>query len=118
MRCVLVKLPSISATWAEGKKKTSVLMSWVLTSPLLTSGAFRQKVALSCTQLSLTTSHSSLRRPARSRRAFNEAARFLPGSIIPFNLQFVIPPNLDRSEADPKELGCHDERYGLRRGAD
>jgi hypothetical protein len=41
-RWVLVKVPSVSATWAEGKKKTSVLMSATFTSPLLISGAVFQ----------------------------------------------------------------------------
>src|SRR6267142_2684586 len=66
MRCVLVNEPSYSATCADGKKKTSVLMSAGLTLPLFTSGADCQNVALSVTQLSLTTSHSSLAMPRGS----------------------------------------------------
>ena len=46
-RWVLVNVPSVSATCAEGKKKTSVWMSSGLTSPLSTSGAFYQKAAVS-----------------------------------------------------------------------
>jgi hypothetical protein len=55
----LVNEPSISATWAEGKRKISVGICSGLTSPLLTSGAAYQKLAVSVSKLSLTTSHSS-----------------------------------------------------------
>ena len=75
---MLVKVPSISATWAEGKKKTSVWMSSVRIEPSATSGALYQKAAVSVSKLSLTTSQSSL----RQRRALE--ARVLadrrPGS--------------------------------------
>ena len=66
---MLVNEPSYYATCEDGKKKTSVLISSILTSPFLISGAFFQKVALSWTQLSLTASHSSRRNPARSSLA-------------------------------------------------
>ena len=93
-----MKLPSISATWAEGKKKISVLMSAGLTSPLLISGAFFQNVALSCSQLSLTTSHSSLRMPARSSRALSEVAGFWPISSMPLTRPSFIATNIGRWE--------------------
>ena len=98
MRCVLVKVPSVSATWADGKKKISVLMSAGLISPRLISGAFFQNVALSCSQLSLTTSHSSLRIPARSSRALSEVAGFWPISSMPFTLPSFIATNIGRWE--------------------
>src|SRR6266516_4318716 len=60
MRCVLVNEPSYSATCADGKKNTSVLMSAGWTRPPFTSGAVFQNVADSVTQLSFTTSHSSV----------------------------------------------------------
>ena len=71
-----MKLPSYSATWAAGKKKISVWMSWLRTWPVVTSGAFFQKVAVSVSQLSLTTSHSSLPSPLRSTLALSEVAGF------------------------------------------
>ncbi len=43
-RWVLVKLPSFSVWAAQGKKKTSVLMSSGRTSPRSISGASRQKL--------------------------------------------------------------------------
>ena len=46
-RWVLVKEPSISGTMAEGRKKTSVLMSAVFSSPDAISGELRQKAAVS-----------------------------------------------------------------------
>src|SRR2546427_4060841 len=65
MRCVFVKLPSYSAIWVDGKKKISVLMSSIFTSPLFTSGPKYQCVAVSVSQLSLTTSQSSWRSARR-----------------------------------------------------
>jgi hypothetical protein len=92
------EVPSVSATWADGRKKISVLMSATLTSPLLTSGAFFQKVALSCSQLSLTTSHSSLRIAARSSFALSEVAGFWPTSSMPFTRPSFMATNIGRCE--------------------
>ena len=69
-------------------------MSAVLTSPLLTSGAFFQKVAVSCSQLSLTTSHSSLRIAARSSLALSDVAGFWPTQNMPFTLPSFIATNI------------------------
>src|SRR6266566_3591763 len=65
MRCVFVKLPSYSAIWVEGKKKISVLLSAIFTSPFFTSGPRYQWVAVSVSQLSFTTSQSSWRSACR-----------------------------------------------------
>ena len=96
MRCVFVKLPSTSATCDDGKKKISVLMSAGFTSPPFTSGASFQNVALSCSQLSLTTSHSSFLSPARSMRALSDVAGFCPTSSMPFTLSSFIATNIGR----------------------
>jgi hypothetical protein len=61
----LVKVPSFSVCAAAGKKKTSVRMSSVRTSPRAISGASRQKSAVSVTAKSRTTSQSSSRSPLR-----------------------------------------------------
>ena len=83
-RWVLVKVPSISATWAEGKKKTSVWMSSVRIEPSTTSGALYQKAAVSVSKLSLTTSQSSLPSAARWKRAFwPPTAGFCPMANMP-----------------------------------
>src|SRR5215831_15983390 len=58
-RCVFVKLPSISGTVAAGRKNTSVLISAVLSAPLLTSGLSFQKLAVSVSNRSRTTSQSN-----------------------------------------------------------
>ena len=106
MRCVLVKLPSVSAICADGKKKISVLMSAGFTWPFFTSGAFFQKVALSCSQLSLTTSHSSARMPARSMRALSDVAGFWPMRSMPFTLPSFMATNIGRCEWSPRIFGC------------
>src|SRR5439155_1670995 len=84
MRWVLVKLPSYSAIWVEGKKKISVLMSAVFTSPLFTSGARYQYVAVSVSQLSFTTSQSSCRSARRVAVPLSDVAGFCPTQHIPF----------------------------------
>ena len=106
MRCVLVNEPSYSATCADGKKKTSVLMSAGLTLPLFTSGADCQKVALSVTQLSLTTSHSSLAMPRRSSSALSDVAGFCPMQSMPFTRPSFMATNIGRCEWSPRILGC------------
>jgi len=106
MRCVLVNEPSYSATCADGKKKTSVLMSAGLTLPLFTSGAACQKVALSVTQLSLTTSHSSLAMPRRSSSALSDVAGFWPMQSMPFTRPSFMATNIGRCEWSPRILGC------------
>ena len=107
MRCVLVNEPSYSATCADGKKKTSVLMSPSFTVPLLTSGAVFQNVAVSVTQLSLTTSHSSFPRPRRSTSALIEVAGFCPMQSMPFTRPSFMATNIGRCEWSPMILGCH-----------
>src|SRR5882724_12942508 len=106
MRWVLVKLPSYSATWAAGKKKTSVWTSALFRWPLAISGLFCQKVAVSVSQLSLTTSHSSLASPLRSTLALSEVAGFWPTQSIPFTRPSFIATNIGRCEWSPMILGC------------
>ena len=67
-RWVLVKLPSFSATLAAGSTNTSVPIWSGRTAPSRTSGASRQKVALSVRKRSRTTSHLS--RPSARRWNF------------------------------------------------
>jgi hypothetical protein len=76
MRWVFVNEPSYSAIWVEGKKNTSVLMSSIFTSPLFTSGARYQYVALSVSQLSFTTNQSSWRKARRVAPPLSEVAGF------------------------------------------
>src|SRR3989442_1041997 len=83
MRWVLVKLPSYSAIWVDGKKKISVLMSAIFTSPFFTSGPRYQCVAVSVSQLSFTTSQSSCRSATRVAPPLSEVAGFWPPQHIP-----------------------------------
>ena len=101
-----MNVPSISATCVAGTKKTSVLMSAVFTSPFLTSGAFLQKVAVSVSQLSFTTSHSSFLSAARSSLAFSDVAGFCPTQNIPFTLPAFIATNIAMCEWSPRIFGC------------
>src|SRR5882762_10633184 len=105
MRCVLVKLPSYSAICVEGKKKISVLMSAIFTSPLFTSGPRYQCVAVSVSQLSLTTSQSSWRIASRVAVPLSEVAGFWPTQHIPFTLPSTMAAN--RSEEHTSELQSH-----------
>jgi hypothetical protein len=102
----LVKLPSLSATCADGKKNTSVAMASGLISPRSTSGARYQNVADSVRKLSLTTSHSRRRSPFRSRLAFSEVAGFCPMQIIPFTRPSAIATNIGMCEWSPEIFGC------------
>jgi len=106
MRWVLVKLPSVSATCAEGKKNTSVRMSWGAISPDAISGARYQKLAVSVMKLSLTTSHSRLRRPLRSKLALSDVAGFWPMHSMPFTRPSAMAANMARWEWSPEILGC------------
>src|SRR5258706_5107841 len=80
-------------------------MSAVLTVPFLTSGAFFQNIAVSVSQLSFTTSHSSFLRPDRSSLAFSEVAGFCPTQNIPLTLPAVIPTNMAMCEGWPRIFG-------------
>ena len=64
-RWVLVKLPSFSVCAAAGRKKTSVPMSSVRSSPVSISGPSFQNVAVSIIEKSRTTSQSRLAMPSR-----------------------------------------------------
>ena len=68
---MLVKDPSFSVWAAAGSRKTSVLMSVVLSSPDSISGEAYQKAALSISTRSRTTSQS---RPASAIRCSLELA--------------------------------------------
>src|SRR5437762_5170942 len=83
MRCVLVKLPSYSAICVDGKKKISVLISAIFVSPLFTSGARYQWVAVSVSQLSFTTSQSSWRSARRVAVPLSDVAGFCPTITAP-----------------------------------
>src|SRR4029453_5137392 len=106
MRCVLVNVPSYSAICEDGRKNTSVWMSCGLTFPLLTSGAFFQKVAVSVSQLSFTTSHWSLPRPLRSRLAWSDVAGFWPMQYMPLTRPSAMAANIAMCEWSPRIRGC------------
>ena len=79
MRCVWVNVPSFSVCVAAGKKKTSVAMSSVFSSPDSISGPSFQNVADSIICRSRTTSHLSLARPSRCSLPWAEpTAGFCP----------------------------------------
>ena len=79
MRWVLVKLPFFSVWAAAGKKKTSVAMSSVRSSPVSISGPSFHHVALSTRKKSRTTSQSRLAIPSRCILALAEpTAGFSP----------------------------------------
>src|SRR5258706_5995767 len=86
-------------------------MSAVLTVPFLTSGAFFQNIAVSVSQLSFTTSHSSFLRPDRSSLAFSEVAGFCPTQNIPFALPAFIATNMAMCEWSPRIFGCQSQPY-------
>ncbi len=106
MRCVLVKLPSYSAIWVEGKKKISVLMSAMFTSPFFTSGARYQWVAVSVSQLSFTTSQSSWRSARRVAVPFSDVAGFCPTTTMPLILPSAIAAKQAMWEWSPRIFGC------------
>jgi len=89
-----VKLPSYSAIWVEGKKKISVLMSAIFTSPFFTSGPRYQCVAVSVSQLSFTTSQSSWRIASRVALPLREVAGFWPTQHIPLTLPSAMAAKL------------------------
>ena len=79
MRSVWVNVPSFSTCDAAGKKNTSVRHSSGTISPVSTSGASFQKVAVSIIARSRTTSHSSWASASRISRPFDTAtAGFWP----------------------------------------
>src|SRR5437879_3239083 len=84
-------------------------MSALLTSPFLTSGAFFQKVAVSVSQLSFTTSHSSFLSADRSSLAFSDVAGFWPTQNIPFTLPAFIATNMAMCEWSPRIFGCQSQ---------
>ena len=65
IRWVWVKVPAFSVWAAAGRKKISVPISSVTSSPVSISGPFFQKVADSIICRSRTTSQSRLARPSR-----------------------------------------------------
>ena len=62
---MFVNVPAFSVWFAHGRKKTSVPMSSVASSPVSISGPSFQNVAVSIICMSRTTSHSRLARPRR-----------------------------------------------------
>ena len=70
------------------------------------SGLFCQNVAVSVSQLSLTTSHSSRARPLRSTLALRDVAGFWPTHSIPFTRPSFMATNIGRWEWSPMILGC------------
>ncbi len=92
-RWVLVNVPSFSTWLAAGMRKTSVWMSCVFSSPDVTSGESRQKVALSISARSRTTSHFRLASARRCRPAcWEPTAGFWPMRNSPSR-----PPSSARS---------------------
>ena len=103
---MLVNVPSISATCAEGSRKTSVLMSSGRTSPFSTSGALYQKAAVSVSKLSLTTSQSSFASAARWSRPLSEVAGFWPIANMPRTLPSAMFTIIAMCEWSPAIFGC------------
>jgi len=68
------------------KKEDLVWMSSTLTSPLFTSGAVLQKLAVSCSQLSFTTSHSELAHRGAFQLRVERGRRILADAQHPFDL--------------------------------
>ncbi len=78
-RWVLVKVPSFSVWAAAGRRKTSVPMFSVTSSPDSISGPSFHQLALSISWKSRTTSHSRLAIASRCSREFAEpTAGFSP----------------------------------------
>ena len=74
-----MKLPAFSVCAAAGRKKTSVPMSSVFSSPVSISGPSFHQVALSIITMSRTTSQSSFAIPSRCILALAEpTAGFWP----------------------------------------
>ena len=106
-RWVLVKVPSASPTWAEGKKKTSVLISPGTSSPRSTSGLVRQKAAVSVSRLSLTTSQSSFASAVRWKIAFwPPTAGFWPIANMPRTRPSAMAIIIGMWEWSPWMRGC------------
>src|SRR5882724_12225763 len=84
-------------------------MSAVLISPFLISGAFFQKVAVSVSQLSFTTSHSSFLNAERSNLALSDVAGFCPTQNIPFTAPAFIATNMAMCEWSPRIFGCQSQ---------
>ena len=94
-RWVFVKQPSFSTWAAAGIRNTSVWMSSGRSSPDCTSGESRQKVAVSISAMSRTTSHFSLASARRCRPACCEpTAGFWPitkkPSTPPSSIRIVV----------------------------
>ena len=91
IRWVWVKLPSFSVWAAAGKRKTSVPMSSVLSSPVAISGPSFQNVADSMAWKSRTTSHLSLAIPSRCSLPWADpTAGFWPTTKNPSTLPSFI----------------------------
>jgi len=87
IRCVFVKVPSVSATCAAGKKEDLGLdVSSTLTSPLFTSGAVLQKLAVSCSQLSFTHEPLELAHRGAFQLRVERGRRILADAQHPFDL--------------------------------
>src|SRR5438128_12678232 len=84
-------------------------MSAVLIVPSLTSGAPFQKLAVSVSQLSFTTSHSSFLNAERSSLALSDVAGFCPTQYIPFTAPAFIATNMAMCEWSPRILGCQSQ---------
>jgi hypothetical protein len=90
----------------DGKKKISVGISSTFTSPFFTSGAWYQWVAVSVSQLSFTTSQSSLRSARRVAGPFSEVAGFWPTTTAPRTFPCAIASKVARCEWSPRIFGC------------
>jgi hypothetical protein len=83
-RCVLVNEPSFSTCEEAGRKKTSVGISSVFSSPDSISGLSYQKEAVSISTRSRTTSQSSFESASRFALPFAEpTAGFSPTTTYP-----------------------------------
>ena len=101
---MFVKVPSFSETMAAGIRKTSVLISSVLSSPLFISGESFQKLADSISKRSRTTSQSR----------FRQSASHEPGVHASYG--WVLPH--DEHALDGAGFRRHEHRKGRIIGAD
>src|SRR2546428_12562296 len=80
-------------------------MSAIFASPLFTSGARYQCVAVSVSQLSLTTSQSSCRSARRVAPPLSDVAGFWAPQHIPLTLPSTIPAEVAMWEGAPRVFG-------------
>ena len=106
MRWVLVKVPFFSTWEAPGRKKTSVPIPSVFSSPVSISGESYQKAAVSISAKSRTTSQSRLARAKRCSLLLElPTAGFSPMTKKPLHQPSIIPMTAGYMEWSPVRRG-------------